>query len=165
MTTLGNYYLEHDADYDLAKKYYLMAIALKDTDAMHSLASYYDDIEKNYELMLQYYLLAINSEGGHEASFQALTKKCRGNHLALYKLLITVPEESRLDYLTAKLVVLEMDKMVKAFNNKVRIFKRLQNFNQCAVCLEENVLLVDLDCGHEICIHCYDPQKKCHYHC
>ena len=79
----------------------------------------------------------------HEAPFQALARKCQGNRLALYKLLITLSEESRSDYLIAKLVELEEDKMVKAFKNKVRIFKRLQNFNQCPVCLEENVLLID----------------------
>jgi len=115
--------------------------------------------------MQQYYLMVINCKDGIKASFEALSNKCQGNRLALYKLLIAVSEESRSDYLTAKLVELEEDKMVKAFKNKVRIFKRLQNFNQCAVCLEENVLLIDLDYGHEICIHCYDPQKKCHYRC
>jgi len=70
-------------------------------------------------LMLQYYLMAINSNGkdGYEDSFQALADKCQGNHLALYKLLITVSEEFRSDYLKAKLVELEEDIMVKGFNN------------------------------------------------
>jgi len=120
-------------NYDQMKKYYLMAIALNDTETMYNLASYYDLIEKNYELMQKYCLLAINCKDDHKASFQALARKCQGNRLALYKLLITLSEESRSDYLIAKLVELEEDKMVKAYNNKVRIFKRLQNFNKCPV--------------------------------
>jgi dihydropteroate synthase len=32
-----------------------------------------------------------------------------------------------------------------------------------AGCLDENMLNIDLDCGHEICIGCYKPGLKCYY--
>jgi len=55
----GVYYQKIEKNYDLMKKYYLMAIELNHSDAMNSLAFYYKNTEKNYELMKKYYLMAI----------------------------------------------------------------------------------------------------------
>jgi len=144
-------------------KYYLMVIELKDISAMFNLGLYYKEIEKNYDLMKKYYLMAINS--GHTEALKTLKSKHNENSLALYKLLMEVEESSRSEFLKQQLTKLEQDHIVRAYNNKVRIFKRLNNYTQCRICLEENVLNISLDCGHEICIHCYDPNMKCHYRC
>lgn len=163
MYNFGYYYKEMENNYDMMKYYYLKAIELKQVNAMYDLADYYDSMEKNYSLMKEYYLMAINH--GHEISFEILLNKCDFNLLALYKLLMEVPEDSRSDYLKAKLALLEEDKAIKSFSNKIRMFKRLNNYNQCPICLEENILQVNLECGHELCINCYDPDRKCHYRC
>ena len=144
-------------------KYYLMVIELKDISAMFNLGLYYKEIEKNYDLMKKYYLMAINS--GHTEALKTLKSKHNENSLALYKLLMEVEESSCSEYLKQQLTKLEQDRIVRAYNNKVRMCKRLNNYTQCRICLEENVLNISLDCGHEICIHCYDPNMKCHYRC
>ena len=48
-----------DKKYDLAKKYYLMAIAKGNTDAMNNLGFYYIDIEDNSYLIKKYLFMAI----------------------------------------------------------------------------------------------------------
>jgi len=55
----GVYYETIGKNYDLMKKYYLMAIELNNSKAMNNLAGYYQYIEKNYDLMKKYYLMAI----------------------------------------------------------------------------------------------------------
>jgi len=55
----GVYYQYTEKNYDLMKKYYLMAIELNNSNAMYYLALYYQYIENNYELMKKYYLMAI----------------------------------------------------------------------------------------------------------
>jgi tetratricopeptide (TPR) repeat protein len=48
-----------EKDYVEMKKYFLMAIELKNSNAMYNLGSYYDEIEKDYVLMKKYYQMAI----------------------------------------------------------------------------------------------------------
>jgi len=55
----GLYYQYTEENYELMKKYYLMAIELNHSDAMNNLAWYYQHTEKNYDLMKKYYLMAI----------------------------------------------------------------------------------------------------------
>ena len=55
----GAYYKNNEKNYDLMKKYYLMAIKLNHSYAMYNLAQHYQYPEKNYELMKKYYLMAI----------------------------------------------------------------------------------------------------------
>jgi len=52
-------YYDTEENYDLMKKYYLMAINLNHSDAMYYLALYYEITEENYDLMKKYYLMAI----------------------------------------------------------------------------------------------------------
>ena len=56
---IGLYYESKIKNYDEMKKYYLMAIELKNDKAMIDLGYYYYYIEKNYDEMKKYYLMAI----------------------------------------------------------------------------------------------------------
>jgi len=58
---LGIYYQHIKGDYDLMKKYYLLAMEKGNSNAMHKLGLYHQWIgnEKNYKLMKKYYLMAI----------------------------------------------------------------------------------------------------------
>ncbi len=58
----GYYYQYVKKEYDLMKKYYLIAIDKGNSDAMCNLGLYYESIEKNYELMNKYYLMAIDKQ-------------------------------------------------------------------------------------------------------
>ena len=55
--SLGNYYVVKYRNYDLMKKYYLMAINKGNPDAMNSLGYHYYGHEKNYNLMKKYFLI------------------------------------------------------------------------------------------------------------
>ena len=53
---------------------------------------------------------------------------------------------------------------VEKYLNKIQISKNLNNYKKCNVCLEENVLNVKFDCGHEICSKCYvELNTKCYF--
>jgi hypothetical protein len=60
-------------NYDLMKKYFLLAISLEDLNSMYELGDYYKNIEKNYDLMKKYCLQAIDK--GCERSML-----CLGNY-------------------------------------------------------------------------------------
>jgi len=66
----GAYYKNIEKNYDLMKKYYLMAIKLNHSYAMYNLAQHYQYTEKNYDLMKKYYLMAI--ELNHSAAMDNL---------------------------------------------------------------------------------------------
>ncbi len=59
-TLIADYYHYIEKNYNMMKKYYLMAIELKNCFAMNGLGNYYENIERNYELMKKYYLMAID---------------------------------------------------------------------------------------------------------
>ena len=59
---LGNFYYNTEKNYELAKKYYLMAIDKNNLEAMNNLGTLYYMIEKNYELAKKYYLMAIDND-------------------------------------------------------------------------------------------------------
>jgi len=59
MYDLADYYQFIENNYELMKKYYLMAIELNNSGAMNNLARHYQYNEKNYDLMKKYYLMAI----------------------------------------------------------------------------------------------------------
>lgn len=56
---VGAYYETIEKNYELMKKYYLMAIELNYYNAMYNLGYYYKYIEKNYELMEKYFSMVI----------------------------------------------------------------------------------------------------------
>jgi len=56
----GTYYQYVEKDYKKMKKYYEMAIDLKNANAMNNLGGYYHMVEKDYEKMKKYYLMSID---------------------------------------------------------------------------------------------------------
>ena len=49
---------------------------------------------------------------------------------------------------------LKFEPCALVFNNKVRLFSKLQNITECGICLDTK-LNIDLHCGHEVCCDCY----------
>ena len=68
----GVYYENIGENYDLMKKYYLMAINLNHSDAMYYLALYYEITVENYDLMKKYYLMAIELNHSDAMNYLAL---------------------------------------------------------------------------------------------
>ena len=58
----GVYYQFINIDYNLMKKYYLMAIQHGDSTSMNNLGWYYHEIDEDYDLTKKYYLMVIQHD-------------------------------------------------------------------------------------------------------
>ncbi|GAJ00711.1 unnamed protein product, partial [marine sediment metagenome] len=85
MYNLAQHYQYIKKNYNLMKKYYLMAIELNHSDAMYNLALYYKYAEKNYYLMKKYYLMAIELNHSDAMNSLALYYKYAGKNYDLMK--------------------------------------------------------------------------------
>ena len=155
---LASYYYYIKKDYPLAKKYYEIAVDYKNNVAMHDLAEYYELIEEDEEMALYYYQLALTN--GNVLSLQKICNKYK-NNLKLYKFLLNFKES--VDFVKNKIIELEKHKDIIIYKNKISLFKKLNNYGLCSICLDNNVLNIDLSCGHEICSDCYEPNMQCYY--
>jgi hypothetical protein len=88
--------------------------------------------------MKEYCMMALKMGDGD--ALECFEDYWKENTVKLYKALQEVEETNRSPKLTEKLLALEHDPSVMICNNKVRLFKRFENYKQCAICLEENVL-------------------------
>lgn len=68
-----------------------------------------------------------------------------------------------IDIINEKIIELEKNYQVQVYKNKINLFKKLNNFTTCSLCLTDNILNIDLVCGHEICVECYEHDLKCYY--
>ena len=85
--------------------------------------------------------------------------------IAILKKEIKAREES-IWYLeqAGKIDDVEKEKSIITYKNKIRIFQKLKNIEQCPHCLKKPVLNIILDCGHEICTECYIVDNSKCYH-
>ena len=162
MNNLAHYYQHIEKNNKLMKKYCLMAIELGNSCAMNNLAHYYHHVEKNHDLMKKYYLMAI--ESGNSSAMNNLAyyyHHIKKNNLMFYGELSKLNQNK---LIKNKLNELEnSDKQIIIYKNKIRLFKELNNYKQCKLCLENDVLNIDLNCGHDMCIDCYQTYFKCYY--
>lgn len=184
MANIGCCYQDIDC-YEQAKTYYEMAINHGDVDSMYNLALYYEEVEKNYTQAVYYYEMAsINGDmdatlklGMYYATIDICYEKAisyfikcdsykRLNWIAkkcavlLYNTLIAMPPYNVRDKVLLKL---SRNKHVITYQNKIRLFTDLPK--SCPICLEDNKLIINLYCGHPICVDCYPHCTKCYYKC
>ena len=160
MYNLAFYYQLIEKDYNLMKKYYLMAVSEGNLDAMNNLGYYYEKIEKDHEQAKKYYLMAISK--GDSDAMNNLVDYYKNNLFELYLLLNSI-EDKNLIIIDKIKNLKKTNKDIIYFENKVKLFSKLNNYSKCPLCLNDDVLNIDLSCGHEICIDCYRPQLKCYY--
>jgi hypothetical protein len=148
---LGDYYYDNN-QYDLMKKYYLLAIENKDIGAMLVLASYYQYTEINYELMKKYLLMAI-----HENS-----------DLAMYRLskhYYTIKEnyEEAIKYYYKALSIGGISKYEPFFDIEEPSIKKYfksqlvscNKTDECIICYSEDTEMYYTSCNnHSICFDC-----------
>jgi len=53
------------------------------------------------------------------------------------------------------LKIFKKDSCFNILENKIKLFTKLNHMSDCGICLEENVLHIDLKCGHCFCVDCY----------
>jgi hypothetical protein len=121
---IGNYYNYIKKDYELMKKYYMIAIKKGNSNAMYKLGYYYY-IETDYKLMEKYYMMAIN----------------KGNSTAMSNLSFYYFQVKK-DYDLMEKYYL-MSKLIKA-NIKT----------ECFICYENKQMYYTKCNKHYICINC-----------
>jgi len=68
------------------------------------------------------------------------------------------------EYLINLKAELKKNKKIIIYNNKKRLFEELNNIKLCPICLDTK-LIINLDCGHPICIDCYPSINSCYLKC
>lgn len=58
---------------------------------------------------------------------------------------------------------LEKNHDVLELKRKILRAKTNGDYDTCLLCLDENVLNVNIGCGHKVCVECYKPSMKCVY--
>ena len=170
---------------EVAEKYYLDALELdpKDTDILYNLADFYKKI-KNNTLMVKYYEILIHEHKSIEAATimaeYSIENNYEYNFLKYYLIALELSDEEplfdlkidqfrllnileKVDNPTEKVknMIKELQNVpdIVIFNNKVRLFTKLNNVCECNICYETK-LNIDLHCGHELCVDCYKSVYK-----
>jgi hypothetical protein len=166
MYNLGQYYRYIIKNYKLMEKYYLMAIDLKHSTALDSIISYYKN-EKNNDRVIKYYLFGIQNNICRTGRYVKCCEKYLNDNLKCYHILSNLENTENNDHLKKTLKRLKNTNEVKCYLNKIKLFRKLNNFPEeiCVVCHESNKLHIDLNCGHTLCKDCYCYIDKCYYNC
>jgi hypothetical protein len=162
MVNLGYYYEHENIDYKKSIKYFLMAIEKGNTIAMICLGDHYIKIKKDYNLMMKYYLMAI--EKNDSSAMHNLSCYCDENdcNFDFYKKLKQMKNKNLL--ILNKIDELKKNKDVINYETKIAASHKDNNYKICPLCLEDNILNIDLTCGkHQVCINCYDINLQCVY--
>ena len=182
---LGLYY-ENNRNYEEMKKYYLMG------GHYRALGSYYEHIEKNYEEMKKYYLLdgCYISLAYHYEKNNNLAESIKYhlmdienikhefcNNISMMKLVKYFKEDKNFnsnlkfflflneskkknEQILKKIKELEQTEEVIIYYNKLKTATK----DTCFVCLEDKLML-NFNCGHNVCCDCFPNMNKCYYNC
>ncbi len=109
----------------------------------------------------KYYFEAINK--GSERAINRILYSYYVNKTLyrLYKILINILDKN--DIVKQKIKELEDFDEIKDYFKKVKESEINNNKKRCYLCLEDNILHIKQDCGHEVCIECYEPKVKCYF--
>jgi hypothetical protein len=167
MNNLAFYYHDTINDYTLAEKYYLMGIEHNDSCAYFNLGEYYYSIKKDMENTIKYYIYFLeNSPDYLHKDTKYDVKIFLFNYqykfpLSLYKILVKI---NRLCYINYLFIKLDKNNEVKIYLSKIKYAEKNNNYKQCRICLEDNILNIQLKCKHDICINCYTSSNmKCYF--
>ena len=147
------YYTLHN--YDLMKFYYSKAITEhNDLESIYAMAKYFNSIH-NIEECKTYYILAAH----HPDFLKDKFPKNFFNILEEYYILTnninhTNITEVTINNVKQRITMLKKNQEVDIYNNKIALFKNLNNITDCVVCYE-HVLNINLFCGHCVCVACY----------
>lgn len=142
-------------NYDLMQFYYSKAITEhNDLESMYEMAKYFNSIHNKDECK-KYYILAIQ----HPEFLKKKFPKNIFNVLEEYYIITNNINHSNLTQVTInnlkeKIIQLKKNEQVSIYNNKITLFKNLNNIIDCVVCYE-TILNINLFCGHCVCINCY----------
>jgi hypothetical protein len=141
-------------------KYKNEIVNLQNRRFFHKLGFYYE--KTDYNQMKKYYLMAI--ELGDNKSMNNIIfyfKNSNSNIFEYYDTLLGIKNKSII--VNKEINEIELSRDILYYNNKIRLFEKLNNISTCPICLHDNILLIDMKCGHEICVNCYKYTTTCYF--
>lgn len=147
------------SDYEKMKYYLDLAASEGDVDSMFELAKWFYEKENNgngdIEQFIKYYTMAANlltPENVQNKYYGKKNFKLKMSKFELLEILENIENPSH----GIKLVIstINSNDIILFYKNKVRLFTKLNNVQECQICLEGK-LNIDLPCGHEVCTDCY----------
>lgn len=147
------YYLLHN--YDLMKFYYSKAITEhNDLESMYAMAKYFYSI-RNIEECKSYYILAAQHPDFLKSKFpKNIFNILEEYYILTNDILNSSITEVTINNVKQRIQILKKNQEVDIYNNKISLFKNLNNITDCVVCYE-NILNINLFCGHCVCVQCY----------
>lgn len=124
---------------------------------------YIYEYQNNYNLAIEFLNNTIDNIVDKDKYLDCI-KLYINNDIKMFKLLMMYLK--KYDNLSIKNMYLKLlnSTNVRTFHNKVIAFTELNNIKDCPVCLEKELNIM-LNCGHQVCIHCYPKLNKCFYNC
>jgi tetratricopeptide (TPR) repeat protein len=156
MYNLGNLYYDIH-DFDNMFKYFYMAIEQKDIDTMYELAIYYQK-KNDFDNMQKYYIMALTIKNHDDCNQNMVNNGIKYFDLFILKKILDNNEIKTPDILE-RIYKINSNPEIMIFENKKKLFTRLNNIIECGICYETNVN-IDLYCGHLCCIDCYPKLYK-----
>ena len=158
MNNLAYYYGEEE-DYDQAILYYQMAIKLGNSIAMNNLANYYYKKE-DYDQSIKYVLMAI--ELGNSSAMKSLSFMTTVSPIKVFMEIDLI--ENPNEFIINLKKELKKNHKVIIFENKKRLSIKYNIIEYCPICLDTK-LCINLDCGHFVCVDCYNIINCCYLKC
>lgn len=182
------YYIR--GNYGKAQLYYEMAHEKNHLRAPGCLGQLYYEVKKDLVLALKYYLIAFENgdyrfydnlmlvvmeTNSKEILVRIVKKLLTDGELTMVKNInMSDLEKWKMLYLLEKdgftngtLVCLrselENNRDIMCLKNKMLRATKFNTLEQCLICLDDNVLCVEMNCGHSVCFNCWDPSLKCYY--
>lgn len=177
-------------NYGKAESYYKMAYEKNHLCASGYLGRLYDGVKKDFPLAMKYYLMAFENNNyrfydelmslvmktnSKETLIQIVKKLLIDGEIARFKhITMSDLEKWKMLYLLEKdsfsnssLVFvrseLEKNRDIMRLKNKITRATKFNTLEQCILCLDDNVLCVEMNCGHSVCFNCWDPSLKCYF--
>lgn len=166
---IGHYYLDIKKDYDKGVSYYL-EYGKYNNHVIHLLVELVGKI-CNYEtLYLIYEYVILHGEPYSVEKLLTINSnvfdKWKIVNSVWDKHMAQISNDSVKKLISVWMRLLE-EKIpdIKLFKNRWVRASRHNVREACPICLDENVLNIDMGCGHGVCYQCSNPSLKCVYRC
>ena len=145
------------------EKYFKMALKnnSNNLDLIYNVIILYFKTKNNEELINFSSIYLERETEKLESIFNYLKITFNSCYVKLYNFFLKINNKN--EKIKNVLQELEKHNQVIVYKNKLRVFKELNNYKKCSLCLDDNVLNIVMDCFHEICIDCYSVNMKCYY--
>lgn len=157
MITLGNHYLYHEKNYVSAMKYFMLGWTHGDIRSLKKLVKL-----ANSKDMLTYENLSIIcrtvlTSGSNNRCISVLGNN--NNMFVKWKTFVELQNEGIVlgDNVIQIMRSFETNDDIQLYKSRKFRAQKFKTIDTCLICHRENILNIDLGCGHGVCDDCYRP--------